>query len=57
MAMIQCRVTSCKYHRGLPYDDCSKRQYCVTIEEVMTASGFHPICSDYVEKEEDREND
>ena len=52
MAMIECRVTSCKYHRGEPYNDCSKHQYIVSIDEVMTASGIHPICSDYVEKEE-----
>lgn len=52
MAMIECKVTSCKYHRGYPYNDCSKNQYVVSIDEVMTASGFYPICSNYVEKEE-----
>lgn len=52
MALIMCNVTSCKYNRGYPYNDCSKPLYFVSINEVMTASGIHPICSDYVEKEE-----
>lgn len=58
MAKIECKVTSCKYHRGYPYNDCNKHQYLVSIDEVMTSSGIHPICSDYEEGyEEDREND
>lgn len=51
MTEIKCRVTSCRYHTD--DDSCDKNQYYVAIEEVYTASGFYPICSDYSEGYED----
>lgn len=51
MTEIKCNVTSCRYHND--DDSCNKDQFYVSIDEVYTASGFHPICSDYSEGNED----
>lgn len=51
MTEIKCSVSSCRYHND--DDSCNKDQFYVSIDEVYTASGFHPICSDYSEGNED----
>lgn len=50
MAEIKCKIDCCRYHQE--DDSCGKDQYYVSIEEKLTAAGFIPTCSDYVEKEE-----
>lgn len=45
--IVACDSSDCSFYRD---GECS-REY-INIEQDLTASGFHPICQDYQEKEE-----
>lgn len=44
--IYRCSVTDCKYNKD---KECNADY--VEIDEILTASGFHPMCSTYEEKD------
>lgn len=44
--ICRCGVTECKYNED---KECTAEY--IYIEEELTASGFHPMCSNYEERE------
>lgn len=48
--VFRCTVTDCKYNEE---NECTADY--IDIDEVLTESGFYPICTTYEEGEENRE--